>query len=127
MKFLLFRREFGQHLAIAEDLVYLGRPGQRLLVVVQGPLEDTHEIGTEDCPSTGLRLDIVLFPDMVPDKPFLLVIKRFLFFYARLVFGDYTCNISVGINFRHFNISDVAYPKRIRIIYIYRHSLIGEP
>ena len=126
MKFLLFRREFGQHLAIAENLVYLGRPGQRLLVVVQGPLEDPHEIGTEVCLGIGLRLDIVLFPDMVPDKPFLLVIKRFLF-NSRLVFGDYTCNISVGVNFRHFNISDVVYPKRIRIIYIYRHSLICEP
>ena len=126
MKFLLFRREFGQHLAIAENLVYLGRPGQRLLVVVQGPLEDPHEIGTEDCLGTGLRLDIVLFLDMVPDKPFLLVIKRFLF-NSRLVVADYTRNISVGINFRHFNISDVAYPIRFRIIYIYRHSLIGEP
>lgn len=126
MKFLLFRREFGQHLAIAEKLVYLGRPGQRLLVVVQGPLEDPHEIGTEDCLGTGLWLDIVLFLDMVPDKPFLLIIKRFLF-NSRLVVADYTRNISVSVNFRHFNISDVVYPKRIRIIYIYWHSLIGEP
>ena len=116
MKFPFVFRKFGQHLAEAKGLVYLGCPGERLLIIVQHPFEDPYGILPYGLALLFLR-DIVLDEKTVTYEPPSIVIKL-LFLNTRLCLVNLSFYVSVTSYLRYTYVSPVSDIVWFRVLYI---------